>query len=183
MDLEPLDQLETMVRKAKSVPLSASVVIPKQEALSLLTALRESLPKEADLAQQIVADRDRVVAEARTEADHILEQCRSERARMLSRAEVVRAAEAEAARVVSEAEAAATKLRIEADDYVDSKLASFEILLSKVSRSVHRGREQLRRRLEAHQDMVAPLELDDSGEISAEIPVTNGHEQPGPYVQ
>lgn len=182
MDLEPLNQLEEMIRKARSVPLSASAVIPRDDALALVQALREALPVQAQEAREVVAERDRVLADATQEAERILDRARQERARLIARTEVVRTAEAEAERIVNDAEAAKTKLKVEADDYVDSKLASFEILLNKTSKSVHRGREQLRRRLEAAQDEVVPLNLDDSGEISGEI-LLDGHEQPGPYAR
>ena len=42
-------------------------------------------------------------------------------------------------------------------------------MLHKLLRTAGRGREQLRRRLDAAQPEVAPLELDDSGEISGPI--------------
>jgi hypothetical protein len=68
------------------------------------------------------------------------------------------------------AQSEADKLTHQADDYVDAKLANFEILLSKVLRTIGRGREQLRRKLEAALGEVAPLELEDSGEISGPLP-------------
>jgi hypothetical protein len=36
------------------------------------------------------------------------------------------------------------KLRVEAEDYIDQKLAAFEILLNKTLGTVAKGREQLR---------------------------------------
>jgi cell division septum initiation protein DivIVA len=179
MDLEPLEQLENMIRKAKGVPLSSSVVIPRDDALAFVHALKESLPREAAQAMRVMADRDRVIEDARAEASRIVEDARNERLRIVAKTEVKRAADAEAARVVADAEAAASKLRTEADDYVDTKLANFEILLERTSKTVHRGRERLRRRLEAAAGEVVPLNLDDSGEISMEIPL-DGHDQPGP---
>jgi F0F1-type ATP synthase membrane subunit b/b' len=169
--VEAINQLEEMVQKAKSVPLSASAVIPRQEALALVQLLRDALPKETERAKEVLADREGVLAEARAEADRILEEAKAERSRLVARTELVVTAKEEAERIVKDAEADATKLKVQADDYVDAKLASFEILLNKTVKTVHRGREQLRRRLEAAADEVAPLNLDDSGEISAEIPI------------
>jgi hypothetical protein len=167
---QTLDALESMIRDAKGVPLSASAVIPRQEALDLLRTLREGLPKETEEARVVLSERERIVAEAQQEAEKLLQWARNERARLISQTEVVQASEEEARRIVAEAEAAANKLKVQADDYVDAKLANFEILLNKVLRTVLRGREQLRQRLEAAQDELQPLALEDSGEISGPIP-------------
>lgn len=163
---EALAALDRLVREAKGVPLSASVVIPKEEALNLLRELRDTLPRETEEAREVLGERDRVLAEARSEADRLVAEAREERARLVAEESIVQEAQQESRRVREEAQAAAEHLKTQADDYVDAKLANFEILLNKVLRTVHRGREQLRRRLEAAQDEVRPLDLEDSGEIS-----------------
>lgn len=167
--LDDLDALEKMVEEARGVPLSASAVIPREEALKLLRELKAAMPQEHQQARDILDQRERLLTEAHEKASYIIEQAREERSRLLSRAEVVQAAEREAQRLVEEARAETERLTHQADDYVDAKLANFEILLSKMLRTIGRGREQLRKRLEAA-DEVAPLQLDDSGEISGPLP-------------
>jgi F0F1-type ATP synthase membrane subunit b/b' len=174
--MQAIEALDQMISKAKSVPLSASVVIPRDEALELVKAIRASLPQEHQQAKQVLAERDAVLAGAQQEAQKLIEQAKTERSRLVEKTEVMRSADVEAKRVVADAEAAANKLKVQADDYVDAKLANFEILLNKVLRTVHRGREQLRRRLEAAADEVPPLSLDDSGEISGPIAAPQPHE-------
>jgi cell division septum initiation protein DivIVA len=167
---EDLEALERMVAEARGVPLSASAVIPREEALNLIREIKATLPQEHQQAQEIVGQREHILTEAHEKASFIVEQAREERSRLLSRAEVVQAAEREAKRIVEEAQAKADTLAVQADDYADAKLANLEILLSKVLRTIGRGREQLRKRLEAAADAVPPLELDDSGEISGPLP-------------
>ena len=164
-----LDALGEMVRNAKSVPLSSSVVIPQSEALGLLEQLRDALPQETEHAREVLAERDELLAAARQEAQELVEQGKAERTKLLSKTELVQGANAEAHRIVSRAEADAEDLRRKADDYVDAKLARFEILLNKTLKTVHKGREQLRQRLERAEDM-EPFNLEDSGEISAPVP-------------
>ena len=168
--MESLDALEQLVSDARSVPLSASAVIPREEMLNLIRQLREELPAEHQQAREIMDERERLLTEAHEKSAFIVEQAREERSRMLSRAEVVQTAEAEAKRIVGEARAEADRLAHQADDYVDAKMANVEIVLNKLLRTIGRGREQLRRRLEAHVGPVEPLELDDSGEISGPLP-------------
>jgi len=56
---------------------------------------------------------------------------------------VARRSQAEADRILAEARQEAEEIRAEADDYVDSKLANFEVVLTKTLGSVGRGREKL----------------------------------------
>jgi hypothetical protein len=62
---------------------------------------------------------------------------------MVQRTEVVRAAEARARQISEAADADARRLRHETEDFLDQRLASFEILLDKLSKTVHAGRSRL----------------------------------------
>lgn len=174
--IEMLDSLEKLLTEARGVPLSASAVIPREEALSLIRQVREALPAEHQQAVEIMDERERLLTEAHEKAAFIVEQAREERSRMLSRAEMVQAAQEEANRIVEEATAEANKIAHQADDYIDAKMANVEIVLNKLLRTIGRGREQLATRLEQHAGEVEPLQLDDSGEISGVIPQIDGRE-------
>src|SRR5690606_31845395 len=63
--------------------------------------------------------------------------------RMVQRTEVVRAAEARARHVVETADNDARRLKLETEDFLDQRLASFEILLDKLGRTVAAGRQKL----------------------------------------
>jgi cell division septum initiation protein DivIVA len=167
--IEALEQLEVMIRDARSVPLSASAVIPRAEAMKLLGEIRDTLPRETEQAREILEERERLLSEGHERAAHIVREAREERARLLSQTDVVQAAEQAAQRIVEEAQAKADHLAVQADDYADAKLANLEILLNKLLRTAGKGREQLRRRLDAARPEVAPLDLEDSGEISGPI--------------
>lgn len=168
--MESLETLEQLLTEARSVPLSSSAVIPREDALAIIRQIRDALPAEHQQAVEIVDERERLLTDAHEKAAFIVEQAREERSRMLARAEVVLAAEEEAKRIVTEAQNEAANLANQADDYIDAKLANVEIILNKLLRTIGRGREQLHTRLEAHTGPVEPLELDDSGEISGPFP-------------
>jgi cell division septum initiation protein DivIVA len=174
---QALDALEQIVTEARGVPLSASAVIPREEALNLIKQIRDAMPAEHQQAQEVMNERERILTDAHEKSAFIVEQAREERSRLLARAEVVIAAEKEAQRIVLEARAEAEKLAHDADDYADAKLADVEIVINKLLRTISRGREQLRRRLEQHAGTIEPLQLDDSGEISQEFQPYNQDEQ------
>jgi hypothetical protein len=62
---------------------------------------------------------------------------------MVQRTEVVRAAETRARQVVETAETDARRLKLETEDFLDQRLASFEILLDKLGKTVGAGRQKL----------------------------------------
>lgn len=62
---------------------------------------------------------------------------------MIHDTDVYRAAEQAAGQLREQSEREAEELRRETDDYVDQKLAGFEIALQKTLASTHRGRERL----------------------------------------
>jgi ABC-type transporter Mla subunit MlaD len=140
---EQLAQIRSTVENARAMPMSASVVVNRDELLFQLDALADAMDKALAEAQQMTADREGVVAEGRTQAERIIAQSRSERDQLLSEAEVYRVAKYEADRIKEEAEREAAELRRETDEYVDSRLANFEVALGKTLEAVSRGRERL----------------------------------------
>jgi hypothetical protein len=144
MDLiERIDELQVLVEEAKSVPLSTSAVINRDEVLELLAQLKQQVPDEIRQARWMARDRDELLGRARSEAERIVAEAREQRDRLLTRTEIVHAAEREAERIIDGSKERAAKLRGEAEDYIDQKLAGFEILLNKTLATVARGREQL----------------------------------------
>lgn len=152
LDLEAkLHQLERMVAEAKAVPLSASVMLNRAEVDGLLSEIRASVPDELRQARFVVMERDELLQEARRDADAIVAEAREERARLVAGKAVVQAAQREADRIVEDAREHARQIRLEAEDYVDAKLANFEVVLHKTLGAVERGREKLRGRLDTDQ--------------------------------
>ncbi|WP_354642459.1 ATP synthase F0 subunit B [Kitasatospora camelliae] len=145
MDVQQkLDEITTVVESARAMPMSASCVVNRAELVGLLKDLRDALPGELAKAQSVVADHQMMVADAQAEADRIIRGAHDERGSLISDTEVVRQAQAEADRIRAEARAEVQAKRAEADDYVDSKLANFEVVLNKTLGAVGRGRQKLR---------------------------------------
>jgi hypothetical protein len=121
-----LEQLEELVREAKSMPLSSSVLVNRDEVLEMIAEMRETLPEEIKRARWIVRDREELLAKARADGEGIVERAHEEQLRMARKEEIVARAQTESDRIHAEAEERARELRTEAEDYVDAKLAQFE---------------------------------------------------------
>jgi F0F1-type ATP synthase membrane subunit b/b' len=133
MDLTArLSQLEEMVRDAKSMPLSSSALLNRDEVLDLIEDLKSALPDEIKQARWVVKDREELLAKARRDAEAMVEQARAEQLRLASHEAVMQRAKEEAERIVQEADEDARRLRLESEDYVDAKLAQLEGTLQKI---------------------------------------------------
>ncbi|MBA2809244.1 cell division initiation protein [Streptomyces sp. KM273126] len=144
MDVQKkLDEIVAAVSSARAMPMSASCVVNRADLLSMLDELREALPGSLAQAQELIGDREQMVERARQEAERIIETAHAERGTLISDTEVARRSQNEGDRILAEARQEAEEVRAEADDYVDSKLANFEVVLTKTLGSVGRGREKL----------------------------------------
>ncbi|WP_405488423.1 cell division initiation protein [Streptomyces sp. NBC_00096] len=162
MDVQKkLDEIVAAVGSARSMPMSASCVINRAELLALLEEVRGALPGSLAQAQELIGGREQMVEEARREADRIIESAHAQRGSLISDTEVARRSQDEADRILADARREADEVKAEADDYVDSKLANFEVVLTKTIGSVDRGREKLLGRGPG---------LDDQGYPDAEAP-------------
>ena len=140
---DKLDELITLVEDARSMPMSASCIVNRGEVLGLLEELRALLPEEFRHAQLLLADRESVVDEGRREAARILDNAQEQRVALTAETEVVAEAERVAGQIRTAAAEEARTMRAVVDDYVDTKLANFEVVLEKTLNAVHRGRDKL----------------------------------------
>ena len=138
-----LAEIRQVVEDARSMPMSASAVINRAELIELLDELKAELLVAVSDATEVVSNRESVVDEGRKEAEQIVNDAHNERERVISDTEVFRVAKRHADEILIEAQTEATELRKETDDYVDSKLANFEITLEKTMEAVKRGRDRL----------------------------------------
>jgi F0F1-type ATP synthase membrane subunit b/b' len=138
-----LDVLIRLVEGARSMPMSASCVVNRADVLGLLEDLRTRLPQAMDEAQELLGDRSAVVEDGRREAERIIADAREERLRLVEQTEVMQAAREESHRVLDDAHTQSEGMRNEVEDYVDAKLANFEIVLTKTLEAVERGRQKL----------------------------------------
>jgi hypothetical protein len=136
---EVLTELVELVETARTLPMSSSCVVPRERTLDLLDALREVLPPEMMEARRLVAQRDRLLAEAteraeelaraaneeanavtdtaRAEAHNLIEDAKTEQAQLVASATVHQTATAEAGRIAAMADAYAEATRREAEEY------------------------------------------------------------------
>jgi vacuolar-type H+-ATPase subunit H len=142
-----LQQLEELVAEAKSMPLSTSVLINREEVLELIQEMRSSMPEEIKQARWVVKDREQLLTKARKDAEGVVQQALDQQRRLVQQEEVVRASTREAERILEEAREQARQMRLEGEDYMDQKLAAFEATLTRTLEQIAQIREAEERQL------------------------------------
>jgi vacuolar-type H+-ATPase subunit H len=141
--IEKLTTAIAMVEEARGVPLSASCVLHRGEILEILDGARAALPNDLVAARKIIASRDSLIEEGRTSAEALIASAREEVSRMIEQTAIVSAAREEAQHILDDAHLEADAEREEVEKYIDSRLATLEVILNKTSDAVARGRERL----------------------------------------
>jgi F0F1-type ATP synthase membrane subunit b/b' len=132
-----------IIATAPSIPLSSTPRIDRDEIIELLEDALERLPEEIRQARWMLKERQEFLDKTKREADEIITAARQQAERMVQRTEVVRAAELRARQVVEAAEEESRRQRNETEDFLDQRLASFEILIDRLQKTVHNGRQRL----------------------------------------
>ncbi len=148
---ERLDVLQQMIEQGKAVPMSASCMINRAEALALVAAVRAALTGELDAVRLATEASPPVLERAKAEAEDVVRAAQQEAERLVEASEVVRSAQQRADEVRAEAETEADALRREADVYVDGRIAAMEAGLQKTLSQI----QTMRARLAARSDLDA----------------------------
>lgn len=141
--VENLEAAIAAVEEARSVPLSASCVLNRSELLQLLDQIKVSFPNDLAKAISIQRNKDSILEDAHEQADAIIEQAREEVARLVEQTTIVSNARKEANRILADANTEGDKSREEIDAYIDSRLATIEVILNKTLDVISKGRDKL----------------------------------------
>lgn len=135
-----ISELEGLVEHATRMPVGGKILVDEAALRKVIEDLRRAVPDSERLWQQIVAERDRILNEADTQARKIREDAQYGH---LDDDAAVQAARQRAREIQTEAERAALKLREEADHYVLSQFNAFEQRLMRILREVQAGQRAL----------------------------------------
>jgi cell division septum initiation protein DivIVA len=105
--------------------------------------MRISIPEEVKKAQQVLAQRDRVLAQAQEEANRTIALAKQKADEVVGRDAIVQAAQARAEQIVTQSRADAEALRREADDYIIEALGSLEGELTRLLSQARNGISKL----------------------------------------
>ena len=137
--LQLIDRLEELFNDAKALPFTHNVVVDEDKMLELIDQMRIAIPEEVKKAQQVMAQRDRVMAQAQEEANRTLQLARDKSDQMLQKDMIMQEAQRRADQIVSQGRAAADATRADADNYVVDTLMQLQEQIAKLSNQVSNG--------------------------------------------
>ena len=125
-----LDDLSDLLEDSKELPVVNKTMVDKAQIADIIDEIKANLPAETRQAKAIVADRTKIISDARKEAEAIISVAEKKRNDMLDSDELVLQARQEAERIIAEAETMAKKVKNAANNYVDSLLEKTEAALA-----------------------------------------------------
>jgi cell division septum initiation protein DivIVA len=143
--LHLVDRLEELLNQSRPLPFTHNVIVDEDRMLDIIDQMRVAIPDEVKKAQQLLAQRDRILAQAQEEANRTIAIAREKSDQLLERDAIVQAAQSRADQVRSQALTEAEKTRREADSYVVDTLTHLEIELDRFMNQVRNGIQTLSR--------------------------------------
>ena len=137
--LHLVDRLEELFNESRALPFTHSVIVNEDRMLDIIDQMRVSIPEEIKKAQQIVAQRDRILAQAQEEAQRTLSLARDKSEQITERDSIVEAARARADQIIDGIREENEKTKREADVYVLHTLAGLEAELERILTQVRNG--------------------------------------------
>jgi hypothetical protein len=137
--LHLVDRLEELLNQSRPLWFTHNVFVDEDRMLDIIDQMRVAIPEEVKKAQQVLAQRDRILAQAQEEANRTLAIAREKSDQLVERDAIVQAAQARADQLLSQARTDIEKSRLDADAYVVDTLTRLEMELDRVLTQVRNG--------------------------------------------
>jgi len=137
--LQMIDRLEELLNESRPLPFTHNVIVDEDRMLDLIDQMRVSIPEEVKKAQQLLAQRDRLVAQAQEEANRTINLARDRSSELIERDQVVQAAYTQAEQIKAQAHVDGDAIRREADEYVLETLRNLEMEMERAINQVRNG--------------------------------------------
>lgn len=163
-----IDKLEDLLAQGRPVPLSQYRVINAEEFAGLLEHLRINLPSSIRESERLLAERDRILADAEERANAMIDAAERQVRELLSDNALIEAANAEAENIIYKSKLMAQQRTHEADEYATDVLQQLANRLNVISQQVDNGLRMMR-------EASAPIDdLQTSGNSSAPATASQG---------
>lgn len=126
---ELIDMLDELMATATRIPLSGKSAIDIDKLSEIVGEMRLVLPMEIKQAQQVVIDKNNILAEARAEAEQIVHQAERRRSEILDESDIIKEAHRRANEFINKSQNECADMRISTIGYVDSMLKRVEDLM------------------------------------------------------
>jgi vacuolar-type H+-ATPase subunit H len=137
--LHLVDRLEELFNESRPIWLTHSVIVDEERILDLIDQMRVAIPEEIKNAQQIITQRDRIIAQAKEEANRTIALAREKAEKRLEDNEIIQSAKVRAEEIIDQAHKEAAVSQQEADQYILDTLQKLEMQMDRVLNQVRNG--------------------------------------------
>lgn len=141
--LHLVDKIEDLFNDSKPLPFTRNIVIDEDKLLDIIDQMRVTIPEEIKKAQQIVTQKDRIIAQAQEEANRIIELAKDKAEQIVEREAIVKTAQNRSASIIRQSREDATQVKTDADEYVLESLQNMEAEVTKLLTQVRNGIRQV----------------------------------------
>ena len=145
--LHLVDRLEELFNKSRPIWLTRSVIVDEERMLDIIDQMRVAIPEEIKKAQQIITQRDRILAQAKEEANRTIALARDKADKTLEDNEIIESAKQRAGEIINEARKEASVTQQEADKYILENLTNLEIQMDRLLKQVRNGISTLQKEI------------------------------------
>lgn len=145
--LHLVDRLEELFNESKPIWFTHSVVVDEDRMLDLIDQMRVTIPEEIKKSQQLLSQRDRILAQAQEEANRTIALAREKAEKLVENDPVTQAAQIKAEQIIAQARMESELTKKETDAYILDSLAAMEQELQKISAQVKNGISALKKDL------------------------------------
>ncbi len=150
--LHLVDRLEELFNESKPIWFTHSVIVDEDKMLDLIDQMRVTIPEEIKKAQQLLAQRDRILAQAQEEAGRTVSLAREKGEKLVENEPITQAAQTRADQIIAQARLEGEQIKREADAYTIQSLSSLEGELEKTLTQVRNGILALRSTIQKQEE-------------------------------
>ncbi len=143
--LNLLEKIEDIVEDASKLPLSNKIMIDKEEILEVINDIRLKLPDEINRASWVAKERQRILAEAQSEAEELIHKVKEQQQILVEENEITRIAKQNANQLLQDAEIKANEMKMGAYNYSDEILSKLQDKIRDINNIIEQNREILKR--------------------------------------
>ncbi|NLI91391.1 MAG: ATP synthase F0 subunit B [Peptococcaceae bacterium] len=141
--IDLIEQLEEILDRGTKVPLTGKIMVDEEVVLEILDGIRSVLPEEIRQANLVLADRDRLMEDARNEGQRIVDRAQKQAEQLIQENEIVAQSRAYAEDIARKAQQYSRDVKLGALKYSDDLLHDVEKKLEETFKAVKSSRDEL----------------------------------------
>lgn len=137
--LHLVDRLEELFNESRPIWFTHSVVMDEDRLLDLIDQMRVSIPEEIKKSQQLMVQKDRILAQSQEEANRTIALSREKADKMVDKDPITQASQIRADQIIAQSRQECDQMKRDADEYVLQTLLALQAEMDKTLNQVKNG--------------------------------------------